>query len=79
MNIENLLFTLENGKKYMIIETVQLDGKQYAYLVNRDNEIDSMFREVALTEEKGLKEIDKDLFKEKIYPMFIKKFESYKD
>ena len=77
MNLDNKVFTIEN-KKYLVIETVVFDNKNYVFLVNRENELDSMFREI-LNEDGNMivKNIDPAIFNNKIYPMFLEKFQEY--
>ncbi len=74
MDFNDKVITLGNGKSYLVIDTVIYENKTYAYLVNKFDELDSMFREISSM---GLNEIDKDLFSQKIYPLFIEKFSNY--
>ena len=77
MNIEDKILTINNNE-YIVIDTIDLDNKKYAYLVNTANELDSMFKEVIINEEEmHIESIDKDLFTNKIYPLFIEKFKNY--
>ena len=77
MNIEDKVLTINNNE-YIVIDTIDLDNKKYAYLVNTANELDSMFKEIIINEEEmRIESIDKDLFTNKIYPLFIEKFKNY--
>jgi len=77
MNIEDKVLTI-NGNEYVVVESVELDNKKYVYLVNTNNEIDSMFREIIINnEEMNAVSINKDLFTNEIYPLFIEKFKNY--
>ncbi len=77
MDFENKIITLDNGKSYMVIDTVVYENKTYAYLVNKFDELDSMFREIVSGDNLSLNMIEKDLFSQKIYPLFIEKFSNY--
>lgn len=76
MDINNKVLTIDD-KKYLVIETVEFEDKQYVYLLNKNDALDSMFREFFFEENYGLKKIDPKLFEEKIYPLFIEKFQNY--
>ena len=77
MNIDDKLFTLSSGKKYMVIESLEYEGKKYAYLSNIDNEMDARFVEVTFQNNVSFSEIEKKLLQEKILPLFLEKFEKY--
>lgn len=76
MNIDDKVLIVDN-KEYIVVETVEYEGKLYAYLVNNANAIDSIFKEVILNDDMKLLSIDKSLFLEKIYPLFLEKFKNY--
>ena len=60
-----------NGKNYIVIEQVDYDNHTYLFLLNDNDELDSMFCEV---NGKDVLMIEPELFKNKIFPLFIKKF-----
>ena len=75
--LENKIFVLDNGEKYSVVETVSYNNKIYAYLVNINDEMDSMFKEVCILDnEINLEDIDKDLFKKNIVGLFIERIKS---
>jgi len=76
MNIDDKVLIVDN-KEYIVVETVEYEGKLYAYLVNNANVIDSIFKEVIFNDDMKLLSIDKSLFLEKIYPLFLEKFKNY--
>lgn len=79
MNIDDKLLTLNNGKGYIVIETLDYEGKKYAYLANKDNQLDTMFVEVLTENGMMVKEIDKNYLQEKLLPLFFEKFSKYED
>ena len=70
MDFSNKCLTV-NGKNYIVIEQIDYKNHTYLYLLNDNDELDSMFCEV---KGKEVLMIDPELFKDKIFPMFIKKF-----
>ena len=70
MDFSNKCLTV-NGKNYIVIEQIDYKNHTYLYLLNDNDELDSMFCEV---NGKDVLMIDSELFKDKICPMFIKKF-----
>ena len=64
-------FTLDNNKKYVVIEQVEYDNKIYLYLANSDDENDTMYVEV---KDNDLLKIDPTLFEVHIFPLFLEKF-----
>ena len=73
----NKIFVLEDDNRYSIIETIDYENKTYAYLVNIEDELDSMFKEVVLEDnEYSLNDINKELFSTKLLPLFIEKISS---
>lgn len=79
MNIDNKLFTLSNGKEYMVLESLDFEGIKYAYLSNVKNELDTIF--VTVNVENGLRfePVDKEDFSKNVLPLFLEKFASYED
>ena len=74
MKYEGLIFTLDDGKDYMVIETVEIKGDTYAYFTNDKNEVDSFFGKI-VNEDYDLKieNISSEEFSEKVLPGFIAK------
>ena len=70
MNYNDKSLTI-NGKNYIVIEQVDYDNHTYLFLLNDNDELDSMFCEV---NGKDVLMIEPELFKNKIFPLFIKKF-----
>lgn len=70
MNYANKKFTMEDGKIYVVIEQVDYEDNIYLYIVNREDENDSRFVQIKNDE---LSDIDIELFKEKIFPLFVEK------
>ncbi len=70
MNYNNKVFTLKDGKKYMTIEQVEFEKKTYLYLVNVENDLDSMYVEI---NEDTISPIEPGLFNNYILPLFIQK------
>lgn len=70
MNYTNKKFTMEDGKIYIVIEQVDYEDNIYLYIVNREDENDSRFVQIKNDE---LSDIDIELFKEKIFPLFVEK------
>lgn len=59
-----------NDKEYLVIDEIVYENKSYVYVVNKFNEEDSKFIEI---NENCINEIDKDLFNNTLFPMFIEK------
>ena len=76
MNLKNNAYKLDNGKEYLVIEQVNYEEKTYVYLVNSSNENDTIFKEVILDENIKFLPIEPELFKNKIYGLFIEKLSS---
>lgn len=70
MDYNKKVITLEDDKKYLVIEQVDYDNHTYLYLVNDNNDKDGKFVEVT---EEGISSIDPTLFQEKILPLFLEK------
>lgn len=70
MDYINKKITLDDNKKYLVIEQVTIDDKIYLYIVNEDDKNDTSFVEV---ENDSIKAIDPTLFQEKILPLFLEK------
>lgn len=78
MNFKDKIITLENNKKYLVLDIVEYEDRKYIFLINNEDETDSIFREVLAGDNLKLKEIDQELFKNKIFPLFLNKFKDYK-
>ena len=79
MNYKDKVITLDSGNEYLVIEQINVNGKIYVYLVNNNNELDTMF---CIIDEEGLIEkVDRDSleFREKVYSLFVEKFKQYGD
>ena len=70
MDYINKKITLDDNKKYLVIEQVTIDDKIYLYIVNEDDKNDTSFVEVDNDE---IKAIDPTLFQEKVLPLFLEK------
>ena len=77
-NLENKVLTIDGTNKYLVVETVHFMGRTFVYLVNDTNPLDSMYREVVSIDAWKIIQIDPTLFKDKILPLFIEKFKSYR-
>lgn len=74
MVLENKVLTI-NNKEYFVVSVINYAGSAYAYLVNKNNEADSMFREVVTDKDNNLsvKIIDPSLFSKVLCPAFLDK------
>ena len=72
MNYTDKIITMDNGKKYIVIEQVNYDSKTYLYLVNRADEKDAMFVEISNGQ---ILKINPELFEKTIFPLFVEKFQ----
>lgn len=68
MNYDDKTITMSNGKKYLTIEQVNYKNKIYLYLVNSEDDSDSVFVEI---ENDKLSQIDPILFEKEILPLFF--------
>lgn len=75
MDYNNKVITTVDGKKYLTIEQVIYKEKTYLYLVNEDNEKDSMFVEARDNKFLG---IEPELFNKNIFPLFVSKLTAKK-
>ena len=75
MILEDMIITVED-KRYIVIENVNYENKNYVYLVNETDQLDTIFQEIDL-ENKNLKPIETGLFVNIIFPLFKEKFENY--
>lgn len=70
MDYTNKKFVLEDNKTYIVIEQVDYEDNIYLYIVNKDDEDDSRFVQIKNDE---LLDIDPELLKDRIFPLFIDK------
>ena len=71
MDYINKSITMNDGRKYIVIEQVNNDNNVYLYLVNDSDESDTAFVEMKDNE---AVQIDPTLFQNKIFPLFLEKF-----
>jgi hypothetical protein len=77
-DLDNLVFKLDNENSYELIENVVYNNQVYVYLVNIEDELDSIFKKLIKNEDGyALDDIEPGLFKDVLLPLFIKKFENY--
>ena len=62
--------TLDDGKTYFVVEQVELNGRYFLYLVNKEDEKDVSFVEIKNDE---ILDIDEELFTEEVFPLFMDK------
>lgn len=67
--MKNQVIELENGKKYAIAETIELDNKPYFYMINLENNKDIRFAEVNSDE---INFVDDDLYDLLMFEVFKK-------
>ena len=72
MNLENKVIEAENGKNYLIIITVTYEERVFGYLVNKEDETDTLFMELC---EDSIKPIVPEFFEEFILPLFLKEIQ----
>lgn len=78
INLDNKVLTLENDLNYEIIDYVIYENNVYVYLVNINDELDTMFKEIKNINNKFIiEDIDNKLFEEIILKLFYEKFNSY--
>ena len=69
--MDNKNVVIINDKRYLIVEKVAYKGKNFAYLINSNDEKDTMFVEL---EDNVVREIPNDIFATDIFPLFVEKF-----
>ena len=69
MNDKNVVIIDNN--RYLIIEKVEYNNGVYAYLINSNDEKDTMFVEL---NKDSVKNIPRDLFVTEIFPLFADNF-----
>ena len=68
-NNEEYIMSLDNGKKYVIINALELNDIKYLYLINLDDENDYMITEFL---EDSVKEIEDEELQLKLVKEFSK-------
>lgn len=71
MDYTNQKFTLDNGNTYIVVEQVDFENKTYLFIVNNADEKDTRFVEI---KDDSILEIESNYFEEKIFPLFLEKF-----
>ena len=71
MDYINKEFTLDNNKKYVVIEQVNYNENIYLYIANSNDENDTMYVEI---KDNDLLKIEPSLFEQHIFPLFLEKF-----
>lgn len=71
MDYTNQKFTLDNGNTYIVVEQVDFENKTYLFIVNNVDEKDTIFVEI---KDDSILEIESNYFEEKIFPLFLEKF-----
>ena len=71
MDYINKEFTLDNNKKYVVIEQVNYNENIYLYIANSNDENDTMYVEI---KDNNLLKIESSLFEQHIFPLFLEKF-----
>ena len=70
MDYSDKTITMNDGRVFIVIEQVEYENNTYLYLVNDDDDTDSVYLQIK--DDKLLK-IDPKLFEEKIFPLFYNK------
>lgn len=73
MDYSDKSLTMKDGREYIVIEQVNYENGIYLYLVNDADEKDTAFVEM---KDGVAVQIDPKLFQEKIFPLFVEKFEN---
>lgn len=72
MDYTNKTLTLNDGIDYIVVEQVDFEDKTYLYIVNSEDEDDTRFIQI---NGGNILDINPELFREKIFPLFKEKFE----
>lgn len=72
MDYTNKTLTLNDGIDYIVVEQVDFEDKTYLYIVNSEDEDDTSFIQI---NGGNILDINPELFREKIFPLFKEKFE----
>ena len=73
MNLEDKKIVLDDSTEYLVVEHVSFEGRNYVYLINKNNPTDCIYSEIINDGTVKLVDIDRELFKTKILPLFIEK------
>lgn len=76
MDLHGKKLILNGNEEWYVVEAVQYDGQDYVYMVNKDNNLDSMFGVVHNGEHLTIDDIDPKLYTEEILPLFVDKFKN---
>lgn len=68
-NNEEYIMTLDNNKRYVIINALEFEGIKYLYLINIDDENDYMITEFL---EDSVKKVDDEQLQLKLVKEFLK-------
>ena len=68
-NNEEYIMSLDNNKRYVIINALELNGVKYLYLINLDDENDYMISEFL---EDSVKEVEDEALQLKLVKEFSK-------
>lgn len=68
MNYKNQVLTLDDNKEYLVIAHLNDNGRDYLYLSNKDDDTDTFFCEI--DKEGNIKDIDSELFKNRLSILF---------
>ena len=77
MKLDDKVLTLDNGKSYIVMETLEFENKNYAYLSECNNPVDTLFVEIVNNDGLSLKQIDQKFLTEKLMPVFMEKLSRY--
>ena len=74
MDYSDKSITMKDGREYIVIEQVNLDGNTYLYIVNDKDDNDTRYVEM---KDNNILKIDPKLFEEKVFPLFMEKMSNY--
>ena len=74
MDYSDKSITMKDGREYIVIEQVNLDGNTYLYIVNDKDDNDTRYVEI---KDNNILKIDPKLFEEKVFPLFMEKMSNY--
>ena len=78
LNLKDKVITNDDKKDYLVVESVCFDRRIFVLLVNEINPLDVLYKEVVIKDDYKIVQIESRLFKEKVLPLFMEKFNSYK-
>ena len=71
MDYSDKVITFDNGNKYIVVEQVNYENGLYLYLLNKENNIDTM---IVKADGDRILSINPELYESKILPLFLEKF-----